>query len=111
MAVTLLDKSLFPRNKVCAGWITPAVVQALQLDTEEYARERVLQPITAFRTGLIHGREVETRYPGPVRFAIRRCELDDLLPQRVSARLRVGDTLKSLYKRGQQSIVIGAITP
>ena len=110
MAVTLLDKSLFPRNKVCAGWITPAVVQALQLDTEEYARERVLQPITAFRTGLIHGREVETRYPGPVSFGIRRCEFDDFLLQRSSARLRLGETLKSLDKRGKQWIVNGAIT-
>jgi flavin-dependent dehydrogenase len=73
MAVTVLDKAPFPRNKVCAGWITPAVVHALQLDTGAYAGERVLQPITAFRTGLIHGREVETRYPATVSFGIRRC--------------------------------------
>jgi menaquinone-9 beta-reductase len=25
MAVTVMDKAPFPRNKVCAGWITPAV--------------------------------------------------------------------------------------
>ena len=96
MAVTVLDKALFPRNKVCAGWITPAVVQALQLDTEAYARERVLQPITAFRTGLIHGRYLETRYPGTVSFGIRRCEFDDYLLQRSGARMRLGQTLKSL---------------
>ena len=40
MDVMVLDKAMFPRDKVCAGWITPAVVQALQLDTEDYARER-----------------------------------------------------------------------
>ena len=34
MDVMVLDKAFFPRNKVCAGSITPAVVHALQLDTE-----------------------------------------------------------------------------
>ena len=110
MAVTVLDKALFPRNKVCAGWITPAVVHALQLDTEAYAREQVLQPITAFRTGLIHGGEVETRYPRTVSFGIRRCEFDDYLLQRSGARLHLGQTLKSLEKRGSQWLVNDAIT-
>jgi len=110
MAVTVLDKALFPRNKVCAGWVTPAVVQALQLDTEAYATERVLQPITAFRTGLIDGGEVETRYQGAVSFGIRRCEFDDYLLQRSGARMRLGQTLKSLAKRGSQWLVNDAIT-
>jgi len=106
----VLDKALFPRNKVCAGWITPAVVQALQLDTEAYARGRVLQPITAFRTGLIYGRELETRYPATVSFGIRRCEFDDYLLQRSGARTRLGQALKSVEKRGRLWIVNGAIT-
>ena len=110
MAVTVLDKALFPRNKVCAGWITPAVVQALQLDTEAYARKRVLQPITAFRTGLIHGGEVETRYQRTVSFGIRRCEFDHYLLQRSGARMRLGQTLKSLAKRGSQWLVNDVIT-
>ncbi len=110
MAVTVLDKALFPRNKVCAGWITPAVVQALQLDTEAYARERVLQPITAFRTGLIHGSAVETRYQGTVSFGIRRCEFDDYLLQRSGARVQLGQTLKSMERRGGLWLVNDAIT-
>lgn len=109
MAVTLMDKALFPRNKVCAGWITPAVVQALQLDAEAYATERVLQPITAFRTGLIHGGELETRYPEAVSFGIRRCEFDDYLLQRSGAHMRLGQTLKSLARRGGQWLVNDAI--
>lgn len=109
MAVTVLDKAQFPRNKVCAGWITPAVLEALQLDSADYARERVLQPITAFRTGLIHGGEVETRYPGTVSFGIRRCEFDHYLLQRSGAQLRLGESLKSLEKRGSQWIINDAI--
>ena len=110
MAVMVLDKARFPRDKVCAGWITPAVVQALQLDTEAYARERVLQPITAFRTGLIRGSYLETRYPAAVSFGIRRCEFDDYLLQRSGARSLLGQALKSLEKRGNQWLVNGAIT-
>ena len=110
MDVVVMDKALFPRDKVCAGWITPAVVQALQLDTEVYARLHVLQPITAFRTGLIDGAEVETRYSTPVSYGIRRCELDDYLLQRSEARLRLGQPLKSLRKDGKQWIVNDALS-
>ena len=99
MDVTVLDKALFPRDKVCAGWITPAVVQALQLDTGDYARGRVLEPISAFRTGLIHGGALENRYPAAVSFGIRRCEFDHYLLQRSGARTQLGQALRSLEKR------------
>jgi len=109
--VVVMDKALFPRDKVCAGWITPAVVEALQLDTEDYARRHVLQPITAFRTGLIDsGDEVETRYSNTVSYGIRRCELDDYLLQRSGAHLRLGQALKSLVRDGKQWIVNDAIS-
>ena len=110
MDVVVMDKALFPRDKVCAGWITPAVVEALRLDTEDYARQHVLQPITAFRTGLIDGRDVETRYQRTVSYGIRRCELDHYLLQRSGARLRLGQALKSLQRDGKQWIVNDAIS-
>jgi geranylgeranyl reductase family protein len=109
MSVMVLDKAPFPRDKVCAGWITPAVVQALELDTGDYAKERVLQPINGFRTGLIRGQALETRYPATVSFGIRRREFDDYLLQRSGARTRLGVAVKSLDKRGGQWIVDGAI--
>ena len=108
--VMVMDKALFPRDKVCAGWITPAVVEALQLDTEDYGRQQVLQPITAFRTGLIDGGDVETRYSTTVSYGIRRCELDDYLLQRSGARLRLGQPLKSLQRDGKQWIVNDVIS-
>jgi menaquinone-9 beta-reductase len=108
--VMVMDKASFPRDKVCAGWITPAVLQALQLDTGDYARQHVLQPITAFRTGLIDGGEVETRYPTTVSYGIRRCELDDYLLQRSGARLSLGQPLKSLHRDGKQWIVNDTIS-
>jgi menaquinone-9 beta-reductase len=53
---------------------------------------------------------VETRYPNTVSFGIRRCEFDDYLLQRSGARLRLGETLKSLEKRGSAWLVNDAIT-
>jgi geranylgeranyl reductase family protein len=109
--VVVVDKAQFPRDKVCAGWITPAVVEALRLDTEDYASKHVLQPITGFRTGLIDGRdEVETRYPATVSYGIRRCELDDYLLQRSGAHLRLGQALKSLVRNDKQWVVNDAIS-
>lgn len=109
LAVTILDKAQFPRDKVCAGWITPAVVAALQLDLEHYAQGRVLQPITGFRTGLIHGGELETRYARAVSYGIRRCEFDHYLLERAGARTLLGQGLASLQRRGSEWIVNDAI--
>ncbi|MDD5299744.1 MAG: NAD(P)/FAD-dependent oxidoreductase [Gallionella sp.] len=108
--VLVMDKAQFPRDKVCAGWITPAVVDALQLDTGDYGRQHVLQPITAFRTGLIDGGNIVTRYPDTVSYGIRRCELDDYLLQRSGARLQLGQGLKSLVRDGTRWIVNDAIS-
>src|ERR1043166_906169 len=72
--VIVVDAATFPRDKVCAGWITPQVVSALRLDTLAYATGRTWQPFTGFRVGLIES-EVEVRvdYSEPISFGIRRC--------------------------------------
>jgi flavin-dependent dehydrogenase len=105
LSVCVLDRAIFPRDKICAGWITPAVVDVLELDLDEYRRGRVFQPITAFRTGLIGTAEAETRYGEPVSFGIRRCEFDHYLLQRSAARLRCGEPLSDLRRIGREWIV------
>ena len=47
--IAILDKAEFPRQKVCAGWVTPAVMQELSIDLDDYADGRVLQPISGCR--------------------------------------------------------------
>lgn len=108
--VVVLDKKPFPRDKTCAGWITPAVVEELELDTARYAETRVFQPISGFRTGIIGGRAVHTRYDRPVSFGIRRCEFDDYLLRRCGARLRLGEKLGSMERSGTNWVVNGSIT-
>ena len=107
--VVVMDKAEFPRDKVCAGWITPAVVSALQLDTADYRRQHTLQPITGFRVGLLDGSMLETGYDHAVSFAIRRCEFDDYLLRRSAARLRLGEAVQSLTRTAQGWVVNDAI--
>lgn len=100
--VVVLDKSEFPRNKVCAGWITPPVMEALQIDTTDYARDHVLQPITGFSVARLGGRAHDTDYARVVSYGIRRCEFDHYLLQRSGARLRLGESLRHIERRDGQ---------
>lgn len=101
--VAVLDRQPFPRDKVCAGWITPAVVQALELDLDDYARERVLQPLHGFRTSLMGRAEAAVHYGEPVSYGIRRCEFDHYLLQRSGARLLLGEGFESLERQDDGS--------
>jgi flavin-dependent dehydrogenase len=107
--VLVMDKHVFPRDKVCAGWVTPAVLESLQLDRADYAQGRVMQPIHGFRTGIIGEAEVETRYREAASFGIRRCEFDHYLLQRSRAQLRLGEPLKTLVREQNAWLVNGEI--
>ena len=105
----ILDKQTFPRDKTCAGWVTPPVFAALGIDPSEYPQENVLQPITGFRTGTLGGKEVRTRYDRIVSYGIRRCEFDDFLLRRCGAKTRLGQPLESLERDGGHWIVNGSL--
>lgn len=107
--VLILDKKTFPRDKTCAGWITPAVIETLKLDIDDYARDRVFQPIKRFVTGTISGKEVHTTYEKPVSYGIRRFEFDDYLLRRCGARTLLGEPLKSLKHEGDGWVINGNI--
>ena len=104
--VIVVDAATFPRDKVCAGWITPQVVSALRLDTLAYATGRTWQPFTGFRVGLIES-EVEVRvdYSEPISFGIRRCEFDHYLLRRSGAHLSLGMPVSSIRREHQDWVV------
>lgn len=109
--VIVMDRAMFPRDKVCAGWITPQVLADAGIDVDDYRRDRTFQPIMGFRTGLLGGRrEIETAYDHPVSFGIRRCEFDHYLLQRSTARLKLGAPIASIRKDGARWIVNDAVT-
>lgn len=109
MDVLVLDRRTFPRDKTCAGWVTPPVLETLHFDREDYRRDYVLQPITGFRTGLIGGPDVETQYGEVVSYGIRRCEFDDYLLRRANVRCRLGESFMRMEQDGGAWIVNGEI--
>lgn len=108
MDVTIVDKQTFPRDKVCAGWVTPAVMESLDVDPDAYARDAVLQPIHAFRTGMLGQRTVVSRYPEPASYGIRRYEFDAWLLERAIAdgvRTAQGQPMKDLRYEGGEWVL------
>jgi flavin-dependent dehydrogenase len=99
MDVVVFDRAVFPRDKVCAGWIAPQVIADAGLDLEDYRHGRTLQPITAFRIGLIDGPgATDIDFGRPVSYGIRRREFDEYLLRRSGACLRTGDAVTSLER-------------
>ncbi|HEX2492972.1 MAG TPA: NAD(P)/FAD-dependent oxidoreductase [Steroidobacter sp.] len=106
--VLVIDKSAFPRDKVCAGWITPQVIEELQIDLSDYANGRVLQPIRSFITGLGEHASQAVGYDRVVSYGIRRCEFDHYLLERSGAGVRF-EMVKSIERVGDRWVVNGEI--
>jgi geranylgeranyl reductase family protein len=104
--VVVLDREQFPRDKVCAGWLTADVFPLLDLTPAEYrASGGTLQEITGFRTRVIGRRPVETRYPRTISYAIRRCEFDDFLLRRSGARVFGKTPVSSIRRTGDRWVL------
>jgi menaquinone-9 beta-reductase len=104
--VVVMDKAIFPRDKVCAGWITPQVVEDLEIDIDDYRLTRTFQPIIGFRVGVVgHHDAVDVQYERAVSFGIRRCEFDHYLLQRSGARLLTGQAASKIDRDGAGWIV------
>ncbi len=96
--VVVMDKRPFPRDKPCAGWITPPVLKMLDIDPLDYARGRVLQPITSFSVGRMNHRIIATDFGEIVSYGIRRCEFDAWLLARAGARCRLDESVRSIKR-------------
>jgi geranylgeranyl reductase family protein len=108
LTIGILDKQSFPRQKICAGWVTPEVMRVLNVDLEDYAKGRVLQKISGFRIGMLGQKQVESSYPGdPVSYGIRRIEFDDYLLQRCGAELILEQPFSKMEKNADGWLVNG----
>jgi flavin-dependent dehydrogenase len=109
LRIVILDKAVFPRNKVCGGWVTPQVLDTLKIDPAAYARGRTLQRIRGFRVSSLGEREVTVPYDHTVSYGIRRCEFDEYLLRRSGAEVREGAAIRSLERNGDGWIVNGSL--
>jgi geranylgeranyl reductase family protein len=109
--VLVMDRARFPRDKVCAGWVTPGVFRLIDLDPGDYrATGLTIQDITGFRTSVMGAPAVETRYERTISYAIRRCEFDTFLLNRSGADVLHDTPLESLERRGGNWVANGDIT-
>lgn len=94
----VLDKQEFPRPKLCAGWITPQVLNTLEIDVTDYPHELTIYD--RFRVHLF-GKELNL----PVRqFAIRRREFDHWLLKRSNTASEVHE-VKEIIKDGDYYVI------
>ncbi len=77
--VAVLDREVFPRTKLCAGWVTPEVVANLELDVEAYPHR-----FSTFKYIIAHIKGFTFKLDTP-QHSIRRFEFDDYLLKRSGA--------------------------
>ncbi len=75
----VLDRATFPRDKLCAGWITPQVLEDLAFTPADYPHR-----FLTFEALQVHAFGFGARLHSP-QHSIRRIEFDDWLLQRSQA--------------------------
>ncbi|MDY6873453.1 MAG: FAD-dependent oxidoreductase [Chloroflexota bacterium] len=96
----ILDKAAFPRQKTCAGWVTPALFQLLEITPEDYPFG-----LTKFTSFQISVKGIKFRLPTR-QYAIRRWEFDHWLLQ-YSGSAFESHHVKEVTLSGDQYIVDG----
>jgi len=98
--VLVLDREVFPRLKLCAGWVTPQVLRDLEFKVEEYPH-RFLN----FRR--LHWHMKGLHLPLPcVQHSIRRYEFDAWLLERSGAEV-IQHAVKTIRRDGESYVLDG----
>src|SRR5882724_3364834 len=90
--VAVVDRAEFPRVKLCGGWLSTPIWDALALAPADYAG------------GLWEWHTCHVRYSGEDRalacrgWFIRRCEFDDFLLRRSGAELHLGVSIREIER-------------
>ena len=103
LKVLVLDRSEFPRTKLCAGWITPQVIDDLQFNTKEYPHS-----FLSFNRLELNWRGLRFR-KRTVQHSIRRYEFDDYLLRRSGAELRT-HKVKRVDVDGRRFLIDGSFS-
>jgi len=79
--VLVLERTAFPRTKLCAGWVTPQALADLELDPQDYPLS-----IMTFDDLHLHWKVFSVKFRSP-QHSIRRYEFDDFLLRRANTRV------------------------
>jgi len=96
--VLVLDKEVFPRLKLCAGWITPEVVRDVGLDPVTYPHR-----FLSFRRLHFHLKALRAPIPC-IQHSIRRYEFDEWLLQQSNAPV-ITHTVKDIRRDGGDYVI------
>ncbi|HEX7060584.1 MAG TPA: NAD(P)/FAD-dependent oxidoreductase [Woeseiaceae bacterium] len=98
--VLVLDLAEFPRTKLCAGWVTPQVIDDLDIDLDRYPHR-----LLSFERLEFNWRGIRFR-KRTVQHSIRRYEFDDWLLRRSGARV-VQHKVKDIEVRSDGYVIDG----
>ncbi len=99
----VLDKEKFPRQKLCAGWITPRVFSDIGVNPGDYPYD-----LTEFSRLKIYLNGFPIIRPGK-QYAIRRIEFDDWLLNRSRAKF-IPHQVKRIWLTDQGYCIDGLFT-
>ncbi|HVV81637.1 MAG TPA: NAD(P)-binding protein [Kofleriaceae bacterium] len=97
LRVALVDRARFPRVKLCAGWVSAPIWDALELAPADYPHG-----LWEWHRCHVHYRDARHTIPCHGWF-IRRCQLDDFLLRRSGAELFLGAAVKQV-ERGDDGL-------
>ena len=92
LTVAVLDREVFPRTKLCAGWVTPEVVEDLDFDIQAYPHR-----FNTFEHIVVHMKGLTFNLNSP-QHSIRRYEFDDFLLKRSGAEV-IKHNVKNIEKK------------
>jgi len=98
--VLVLDRAVFPRSKLCAGWVTPEAIRDLELDPADYPLS-----FMTFDELQLHWKFVTVKSKSR-QHSIRRFEFDDFLLQRAGARV-LQHKVRDIRRDGGDYVVDG----
>jgi len=101
--VAVIDRAEFPRVKLCAGWLSPAIWDVLELAPSSYPRG-----LWEWHTCHVHYRGKDHAIPCHGWF-IRRYELDDFLLRSCGAELHLGVSVKQIERDADGVWSIGGL--
>jgi flavin-dependent dehydrogenase len=107
--VLVFDRRVFPRDKICAGWVTPQVCESLEIDAADYRKARVMQAISGFAVERAGNAQVRVDFGEVVSYGIRRCQFDHYLLERCGAHTQLGEPLRDLRRERGRFVVNGEI--
>src|SRR5688500_3832662 len=104
LRTVVLDAAVFPRVKVCAGWVTRAALDDVEIDPAKYPL--TIQPFAVCALAF-EGRRHETRWQRPASYGIVRREFDHYLLQRAAA--AGADVREGVRVTGVETTAAGAV--